>query len=401
MPNFHPSYLLFEMKVYRYKLYSNARRGELRELIYRFGILRNYAVKMYRGYYKLTGKTLSAYTLQKHIAKVKRNPVRRTAKMVEGLPSQAVQECIARIDKGYRNFFSYCKQRKSGKANSRVRPPSVRKPGKNLSFTLLQSGYRFSSTKPNKVRIGKKTYGFFKSQELKGKVKRVTVKRDWCGDLWIVVLTYWTEVKSLPMTGRAAGFDFGLKTFLTGYDGERIESPQFLKSQMAKYKKLSRRLSKKVRGSNNRRKARLELARLQRHIANCRDDWQWKTARSILSDFDVVCLEDLNLDGMKRLWGRKMSDLSPYSFVQKLEYLASASGKEVRQVGRYFASSQICSVCGEKNPAVKDLDVREWVCPHCGTHHDRDVNAAKNILLGGTSSSGRESVRPISERSVA
>ena len=161
MPNFHPSYLLFEMKVYRYKLYSNARRGELRELIYRFGILRNYAVKMYRGYYKLTGKTLSVYQLSNHIAKVKRNPVRRTAKMVEGLPSQAVQECIARIDKGYRNFFSYCKQRKSGKASTRVRPPSIRKPSKNLSFTLLQCGYRFSSTEPNKVRIGKKTYGFF------------------------------------------------------------------------------------------------------------------------------------------------------------------------------------------------------------------------------------------------
>lgn len=401
MPNFHPSYLLFEMKIYRYKLYSNARRGELRELIYRFGILRNYAVKMYQGYYRLTRKTLSAYQLSNHIAKAKRNPVRRTAKMVEGLPSQAVQECIARIDKGYRNFFSYCKRRKSGKANSRVRPPSVRKPGKNLSFTLLQSGYRFSSTEPNKVRIWKKTYGFFKSQELKGKVKRVTVKRDWCGDLWIVVLTDWTEVKSQPMTGRAAGFDFGLKTFLTGDDGERIESPQFLKSQMAKYKKLSRQLSKKVKGSNNRRKARLELARLQRRIANCRDDWQWKTARSILSDFDVVCLEDLNFDGMKRLWGRKMSDLSPYSFVQKLKYLASVSGKEVRQVGRYFASSQICSVCGEKNPAVKDLSIREWTCPHCGTRHDRDVNAAKNILLGGTSSSGRESVRPTSERRTA
>lgn len=389
------------MKVYRYKLYTNAKRGELKELIYRFGIVRNYAVKMFRGYYKLTGKTLSAYQLSNHIAKAKKNPNRRTAKMVDGLPSQAVQECVARVDKGYKNFFSYCKRKKSGKVCTRVRPPSVRKPSKNLSFTLLQCGYRFSSTEPNKIRIGEKTYGFFKSQELKGKVKRVTVKRDWCGDVWIVVLTDCTEAKELPMTGKAAGYDFGLKTFLTRHDGKKIESPEFLKSQMKRYKKLSRNLSKKVKGSNNRHKARIALSRFYRHIERCREDWQWKTARSVLKEYDIVCLETLNLDGMKRLWGRKVSDLCLASFVNKLEYLASLSGKEVRHIPWDYASSQTCSECGYQNKDTKDLSVREWTCPKCGAHHDRDVNAAKNILLVGTSTNWRGSVRPNSERRVA
>ena len=390
------------MKVYRYKLYTNAKRGELKELIYRFGIVRNYAVKMFHGYYKLTGKTLTAYTLQKHIAKANKNQNRRTAKMVDGLPSQAVQECISRVHKGYQNFFAYFKRKKCGINQSRkVRPPSVRKPSKNLSFTLLQSWYRFSTTEQNKIRIGEKTYGFFKSQELKGKVKRVTVKRDWCGDVWIVVLTDWTEAKEMPMTGEAAGYDFGLKTFLTRHDGKRIESPQFLKSNLARYKRLSRNLSKKVNGSLNRRKARLELNRFYRHLVNRREDWQWKTARSILHEYDIVCLEDLNMDGMKRMWGRKVSDLGFASFVNKLEYLAAMSGKEVRKVGRFYASSQTCHVCGYVNKATKDLNVREWTCPQCGEHHDRDVNAAKNILLGGASSSWRGQVSQQSERSVA
>lgn len=380
------------MKVYRYKLYTNAKRGELKELIYRFGIVRNYAVKMFHGYYKLTGKTLTAYTLQKHIAKKSKNQTTRTAKMVEGLPSQAVQECVARVHKGYRNFFAYCKRKKKGsKQANKVRPPSVRKPSKNLSFTLLQSGYRFSTTEPNKVKIGQKTYGFFKSQELKGTVKRVTVKRDWCGDVWIVVLTDWTEAKEMPMTGEAAGYDFGLKTFLTRHDGKRIESPQFLKSNLARYKRLSRKLSKKVKGSRNRIRARLELNRFYRKLVNSREDWQWKTARSILNEYDTVCLESLNLDGMKRLWGRKVSDLGFASFVNKLEYLAAMSGKEVRKVGRFFASSQTCHVCEYVNKATKDLTVREWTCPQCGAHHDRDVNAAKNILQVGISTCWRGS----------
>ena len=219
--------------------------------------------------------------------------------------------------------------------------------------------------------------------------------------MWIVLLTDWTEAKEMPMTGEAAGYDFGLKTFLTRHDGKRIESPQFLKSNMARYRRLSRNLSKKVKGSSNRRRARLELNRFYRRLVNSREDWQWKTARSILHEYDIVCLESLNLDGMKRLWGRKVSDLGFASFVNKLEYLAAMSGKEVRHVPWNYASSQTCSECGYRNKATKDLNVREWTCPKCGAHHDRDVNAAKNILMEGASSIWRGSVRPCSERGVA
>lgn len=114
-----------------------------------------------------------------------------------------------------------------------------------------------------------------------------------------------------------------------------------------------------------------------------------------------MCLETLNLDGMKRLWGRKVSDLGFASFVSKLEYLASSSGNEVRHVPWDYASSQTCSECGYRNRGTKDLSVMDWACPMCGRHHDRDENAARNILSAGTSADWRGSVRPRSERSVA
>lgn len=378
------------MKIYRYKAYSKARDGVQDRLITRFGLVRNYAVRMTELYYRLYGKTLTNYMLSNHIArKKKRNCA--TARMVEGLPSQAVQECLARVYKGMRNFFKYCERKKKGKTTDRVRPPKCRNPHHNKSYTLLQAGYKIDG---NHITLQGRRYGFHKSQELKGKVKRVTIKRDRCGDIWFIVLTDWNDAGELPMTGNSAGYDFGLKTFLTRHDGARIESPQFFKTNRNRLAKLQKQLARKVKGSNNRRKARLAVSRMHRRIENCREDWQWKTARAIVRDFDVICIEDLNLDGMKRLWGRKVSDLGFAEFVGKLEYLAWKNGKEVRKVDRWLASSQTCHKCGYKNPDTKNLKVREWVCPNCGAHLDRDENAAMNILLEGTSSSGLGVVRP-------
>ena len=377
------------MKVYKFKAYSKARDGVQDHLITRFGLVRNYAVSMMERYYRLYGKTLSAFELSNHIAKKKKRAC-RTARMVDGLDAQSVQECIGRVYKSLRNFFTYCKRKKVGKAEGRVRPPRCRKAIHNKSYTLLQCGYKFDYER-KKVRIQGRWYGFHKSQEIKGKVKRLTIKRDRCGDIWVVVLTDWNDAKSIPMTGKAAGYDFGLKTFLTRHDGKQVEMPQFFKRNKKKLKKLQQRLSSKEKGSRNRSNARLAVARMYRRIEDCRNDWQWKTARAMVEEFDVICLEDLNLDGMKRLWGRKVSDYGFAEFVSKLEHVAAKYGKEVRKVDRWLASSQTCHKCGYVNKDTKDLCVREWECPQCGAKHDRDENAAKNILLAGTSASWRGS----------
>ena len=375
------------MKVYKFKAYDRAKDGVQDRLITRFGHVRNYSIRMMDLYYRLFGKTLSAFELSNHIAKKKKLNC-RTARMLDGLPSQAVQECIGRVYKGLRNFFSYCKRRKTGTTKDKVRPPKIRKANHNKSYTLLQKGYKIDG---NHIILHRRRYGFHKSQEIKGKVKRLTIKRDRCGDIWFIVLTDWNDVQTMPKTGKAAGFDFGLKTFLTRHDGIKIEMPLFFKRSMKELAKAQKRLVKKANGSHNRHKARLAVARIHRRIENQRNDWQWKVARSIVKEFDIICIEDLNLDGMMRLWGRKVSDYGFANFVAKMEYLAKKNGKEVRKVDRWLASSQTCHKCGCKNKETRDLKVREWICPNCGIRHDRDVNAAINILTAGTSADWRDS----------
>lgn len=150
--------------------------------------------------------------------------------------------------------------------------------------------------------------------------------------------------------------------------------------------------SRKRRGSNNRHKAKRRLSKCYRRIADQRRDWHFKLARKLLAKYDMVAIEDLNLDGMKRLWGRKVSDLGYHSFIQILRHLARKETKEVCQVDRYFASSQTCSGCGSKNRKLS-LEEREWVCTECGCVHDRDENAAVNVLERAFSS-GKVGVRP-------
>lgn len=401
------------MKIYRYKMYSKASEGVLGDEITRFGDVRNYAVKMMEWYNKLhrkpkdgeepnrkcqDGKTLSAYELSNYLARKKKNPKCATAKMVAGLPSQAVQDCIGRVYKGWRHYFQTLKKKKSGEVveGRRVKKPHEIKPWLNKSFTLLQAGYKF--VEDHYIEIGGRKYGYFKSQPIKGRIKRVTIKRDRCGDMWIAVLTDWNECDDAPRTGRAAGFDFGLKTFLTGSDGFDIRCPLFLTRSMKKHRRLSSRVGKKPLGSRNRKKARIALARFLRHITQKREDWQWKTAWTLIRRYDTICLEDLNMEGMKRLWGRKVSDLAFAGFVDKMNHLAAKTDRNLVFVDRWCPTSQMCHECEAKNPDTKDLRIREWVCPHCGKVHDRDRNAAINIYREGMSSLRRGSVRPRPER---
>ena len=127
-----------------------------------------------------------------------------------------------------------------------------------------------------------------------------------------------------------------------------------------------------MKGSKNRRKAKLALARLHKKLANQRKDFHFKLARQLCLEYEKICIEDLNIKAMQKLWGRKISDLAFGDFVRILKYQATKFKVAIVEVDRYFASSQICSHCGKKNPEVKDLKIREWICPNCGTYHDRD-----------------------------
>ena len=145
-------------------------------------------------------------------------------------------------------------------------------------------------------------------------------------------------------------------------------------------------MSKCERGSGHRLAARLAIDRIHEEIANRRDDWQWKLAHELCRAYDTLCVEDLQLTGMSRLWGRKMADLAFGSFMQKLVHTASKYGCEVRKVDRYYPSSRTCGCCGYVYEHL-DLRDRQWTCSQCGTTPDRDVNAATNILRQGIASS--------------
>ena len=193
------------------------------------------------------------------------------------------------------------------------------------------------------------------------------------------------ENEGLARTGKNVGYDFGLKQFLTASDGKDRTSLLFFKQNAAAIRRAGKTLARKKQGSNHRKRARLALARLHKKTANERKDFHFKLASSICGEYALVCMEDLNLKGMQKRRGRKISDYGFAAFGKILEYQASKTGTSIQRIDRYYASSQTCYICGNQNPETKGLRVREWTCPHCGAVHDRDRNAAKNILKVGAS----------------
>lgn len=315
-------------------------------------------------------KHLKCAKLQAHIAKLrKHNPFWQL------VGSQAVQDIAQRIEKGYQLFF---KHHKKG-----VRPPGFKKVKKYKSFTLKQAGYKFLGG--NRVKIGSRVYQYWNSRAIEGTVKTVTIKRTTLGELFMVVVVDQVDELLIKFeTGKSAGFDFGLKTFLTCSDGSKIESPQFFKQSLNAIRKASRNLCSKLKGSANRERARKNLARRHEDIANRRRDWFWKLAHELTDRFDVLYFETLNLKGMQRLWGRKVGDLGFREFLSILEWVAKKKGKQVGYIDAWFPSSKTCSHCGYVLESL-ELDTREWRCPACGSVNDRDENAALNIKRVGAS----------------
>ena len=371
------------MKTYKFKMYHNHGNHELHKTINGHAQVWNHCVALQRRYYAIFGKYISKFRLINHISKLKQLP---SFAHWNQLPSQSIQDVAARMDKGYKKMFL---DRAAGKKCGRPRFKPCRK---YKSFTLLQAGWRLLPG--NKIRIGKQIYRYFKSREIEGNPKRCTIKRDLVGDIYICILTDHVDNEiNAPMTGKIAGFDFGLKCYLTGSDGNDIESPQFFKRSINAIKRSNRKHSRKRFGSNNRERARLDLARRHRKIERQREDFHYELAHELTDTYDEIRLEDLNLKGMKSLWGRKVSDLGFADFVKKLVYIAQKKGKKITFIDKWYPSSKTCSACGYVNEALNLRD-RTWQCPNCHIQLDRDRNAALNIYRVGASTLSGEDVSP-------
>ena len=371
------------MKTYKFKLYSNHGNRELHKTIDGHAHVWNHCIALQRRYYAIYGKYISKFRLINHISKLKRLP---KFTHWNRLPSQAIQDVAARIDKGYKAMFE---ARAVGKKWGR---PRFKPRRKYKSFTLLQAGWKLLPG--NRIKIGKYIYCYFKSRDVFGNPKRCTIKRDGIGDVYITILTDYEEPDLNRLTtGKIAGFDFGLKRFLTGSNGHDIESPEFFKRSINAIKCTSLNHSRTKKKSKNRERARLDLARKHRKIERQREDFHWKLAHLLTDEYDEIRLEALNLQGMKALWGRKVSDLGFADFVKKLVYIAKKKGVKIVFIDKWYPSSKTCSACGAVNESLNLRD-RTWRCNGCSIVHDRDRNAAINIYRVGASTHEGEDVSP-------
>jgi putative transposase len=366
------------MKTIKFKLYESHRNKHLKRSINIAGVIYNHCIALHKRYYRMWGQHLSCAKLQAHIAKL-----RKRQAFWQQVGSQVVQDICQRIEKAYQLFFKH--------HNKGVRPPGFKKVKKYKSFTLKQAGYKFLGG--NRIKIGNRVYQYWNSRPIEGTVKTLTIKRTPLGELFMVIVVDSVEaLETKSETSRIAGFDFGLKTFLTCSDGSKIESRRFLKQSLTAIQKANRNYSKKRKGSANRERARKTLVRRHEDVVNRRSDWFWKLAHELTNRFDVLCFETLNLKGMQRLWGRKISDWAFGEFLSILEWVAKKKGKQVVFIDPWYPSSKTCSHCGHVLESL-DLSVRRWRCPSRHVENDRDENAAVNIKRVGVSTLGLGDVR--------
>lgn len=370
------------IKTYCFKLYRSKKNKKLYRLIDISGQIYNHLIALHKRYYRLYKKHLNVNKLQKHITKLKKQ---RRFSFWNQLNAQAIQNIAERIERGYKLFFE------NQKRGIKTAPPSFKKIKKYKSFTLKQSGYKLLEGK--KIVIMGNIYKYFKSRDIEGKIKTLTVKRDSLGDLYIYLTCEIEEAVVKPRSGKSVGLDFGLKQFLTTSDGKIIKSPLFYKQNIKEIRKLQRILSRKKKGSNNYKRALMALARTHKRIANRRKDYHFKLAKELAEEYTTICIEDLNIKAMQKMWGRKISDLGRRQFVNILKYQCTKIGTMVVEIPRFYPSSKTCSKCGYVLKELS-LNVRNWSCPICGAVHDRDINAAINILRVGASTLVGEGVRP-------
>jgi putative transposase len=295
--------------------------------------------------------------------------------------SVPLQQAIRHQQVAYTNFFA-----------GRARYPRYKSRNGRQSAEYTRSGFRYRDGRLYLAKMDAPlafTWSWPDIDPAGIDPSTVTVSRDPCGRWYVSFAVETADPDPLPATGRSVGVDLGVKDFAVTSDGEKIPNPRHLERKARNLARYQRRLARKQKGSANRAKAKAKVARAHRKVRAARTDFLHKTSTRLVRGHDVIAVEDLNVRGMvrNRKLARVISDCGWGTFRQMVQYKAARAGRTVITADRWFPSSKTCSACGHLLAALS-LKTRHWTCPSCGTRHDRDVNAAKNILAAGLAVAG-------------